>query len=51
VDADDRRFSSGMIGVRDFCNDGNQSLSSYVNLVVNESDQNRSGNLIKPARK
>ena len=36
VDINDSNFSSGMIGVRDFCGDGNQSYSSYANLVVTE---------------
>jgi hypothetical protein len=36
LDLNDNTFSSGMIGVRDFCTDGNQSLSSFSNLVVNE---------------
>ncbi len=36
VDINDGNFSGGMIGVRDYCSDGNQSYSSYSNLVVNE---------------
>jgi hypothetical protein len=36
VDVYDRHFPSGMIGVRDYCSDGNQSFSSYSNLVATE---------------
>jgi len=36
VDMQDGHFASGMIGVRDYCTDGNQSLSSYANLAVRE---------------
>ena len=36
IDAEDGLFSSGMIGVRDYCTDGNQSLSSFSNLAVAE---------------
>ena len=36
IDINDNHFSGGMIGVRDYCGDGNQSISSYSNLVVNE---------------
>ena len=36
IDINDSHFSGGMIGVRDYCSDGSQSLSSYSNLVVNE---------------
>jgi hypothetical protein len=36
LDLQDGTFAGGMIGVRDFCTDGNQSLSSFSNLVVNE---------------
>ncbi len=34
VDLRDNTFSGGMIGVRDFCSDGDQSLSSFSNLSV-----------------
>ena len=34
VDVYDYHFSSGMIGVRDYCSDGNQSFSSYSNLAA-----------------
>lgn len=36
VDEADTRFAGGMIGVRDYCTDGNRSLSSYSNLTVTE---------------
>jgi len=32
----DDHFSSGMIGVRDFCTDRDQSLSAYSSLVAKE---------------
>jgi hypothetical protein len=34
VDWHDSTFAGGMLGVRDYCTDGNQSLSSFSNLVV-----------------
>ncbi|HEY1789856.1 MAG TPA: beta-L-arabinofuranosidase domain-containing protein [Verrucomicrobiae bacterium] len=34
---EDDHFSSGMIGVRDFCTDHEQSLSAYSNLLVKET--------------
>ncbi|HUA39554.1 MAG TPA: beta-L-arabinofuranosidase domain-containing protein [Candidatus Sulfopaludibacter sp.] len=37
IDVEDRHFSSGMIGVRDYCTDGNKSLSSYSNLMATET--------------
>ncbi len=37
VDVRDSTFVSGMIGVRDYCSDGNQSLSSFTHVVVNET--------------
>jgi len=36
LDVQDDHFSSGMIGVRDFCIDHDQSLSSYSNLLAKE---------------
>lgn len=36
IDISDDNFSSGMIGVRDYCGDGNQSISSFANLTVKE---------------
>jgi hypothetical protein len=36
VDRYDINFSGGMIGVRDYCGDGNQSFSSFANLVASE---------------
>ncbi|MGH7952180.1 MAG: beta-L-arabinofuranosidase domain-containing protein [Limisphaerales bacterium] len=38
LDLHDATFASGMIGVRDYCTDGNQSLSSFSNLTVTESN-------------
>ncbi len=36
VDLYDNNFSGGLLGVRDYCGDGSQSLSSYANLVASE---------------
>ena len=36
VDLYDNNFSGGMLGVRDYCADGNQSFSSYANLTAGE---------------
>ncbi|HXI71501.1 MAG TPA: PA14 domain-containing protein [Verrucomicrobiae bacterium] len=36
IDINDSHFSGGMVGVRDYCGDGNQSISSYSNVVVKE---------------
>ena len=36
LDLQDGTFAGGMIGVRDYCTDGNQSLSSFANLVASE---------------
>ena len=36
VDLRDGTFASGMLGVRDYCTDGNQSLSSFTHLVATE---------------
>jgi hypothetical protein len=36
LDVQDDHFSSGMIGVRNYCKDGDRSLSSFSTLVVNE---------------
>jgi hypothetical protein len=36
LEAHDDHCSSGMIGVRDYCTDGDQSLSSFSNLVAYE---------------
>jgi hypothetical protein len=36
VDLQDSTFAGGMIGVRDFCTDGDQSISSFASLAVNE---------------
>lgn len=35
LDLVDSNFAGGMIGVRDYCSDGNQSISSFSNLTVN----------------
>ena len=37
IDVHDDHFASGMIGVRDYCSDGDQSLSSFSNLAVIEA--------------
>lgn len=34
IDLVDSNFTGGMIGVRDYCSDGNQSISSFSNLTV-----------------
>lgn len=36
LDLRDDTFADGMIGVRDYCTDGNQSISSFSHLVVSE---------------
>ncbi len=36
IDVSDNHFSSGMVGVRDYCTDLDQSLSSFSNLKANE---------------
>ncbi len=36
VDIRDNTFSGGMLGVRDYCSDGNQSLSTFSNLLATE---------------
>lgn len=36
LDLSDGTFASGMLGVRDYCTDGNQSLSSFTHLVATE---------------
>jgi hypothetical protein len=36
VDVQDGTFASGMIGVRDYCLDGDRSLSSFAHLAVSE---------------
>lgn len=38
IDISDSHFSNGMLGVRDYCTDHDQSLSSYSNLMATESD-------------
>ncbi|HTR42221.1 MAG TPA: beta-L-arabinofuranosidase domain-containing protein [Pseudomonadales bacterium] len=40
IDVSDDHFSGGMIGVRDFCTDRDQSISSYSNLMADETDAN-----------
>jgi hypothetical protein len=37
LDVQDSNFTSGMLGVRDYCTDGNQSLSSFSHLTATES--------------
>ena len=39
LDLHDSNFASGMLGVRNFCVDGNQSLSSFTHLVAREFSQ------------
>jgi PA14 domain-containing protein/concanavalin A-like lectin/glucanase superfamily protein/glycosyl hydrolase family 127 (putative beta-L-arabinofuranosidase)/glycosyl hydrolase family 2/beta-L-arabinofuranosidase (glycosyl hydrolase family 127)/3-keto-disaccharide hydrolase/putative Ig domain-containing protein len=34
LDLQDGTFAAGMIGVRHYCNDGNQSISSFSNLIA-----------------
>ena len=36
IDIIDARASSGMIGVRNYCTDGDQSYSSFAHVIVNE---------------
>jgi hypothetical protein len=36
IDVHDDHFSSGMIGVRDYCTDGDRSFSSYTHLAATE---------------
>ncbi len=36
VDMRDNNFASGMLGVRDYCTDGDRSLSSFTHLVATE---------------
>src|SRR5260370_38449851 len=50
VDVDDHHFPNGMIGVRDYCGDGNQSFSSYAKLAVVELDSNGHDGLMEPAK-
>lgn len=40
LDIEDHRFSSGMIGVRDYCTDPNRSFSSYSHLMAVELRSN-----------
>jgi hypothetical protein len=37
LEADDGRFTGGMIGVRDYCSDGDRSISSFSNLKAAEN--------------
>ncbi len=39
IDVRDNAFTGGMIGVRDFCTDGNRSLSSFSNLTASASSE------------
>jgi len=39
ITAEDDHFSSGMVGVRDYCTDGDQSFSRFARPVANEVDQ------------
>ncbi len=40
MDVSDDHFSGGMIGVRDYCTDRDESLSSFSNLMATEAGQN-----------
>ena len=40
IDVSDNHFAAGMIGVRDFCTDRDQSISSYSNLMAIETESN-----------
>jgi hypothetical protein len=39
LEVEDHRFSSGMVGVRDYCADGDQSYSSFANPSAREVEQ------------
>jgi hypothetical protein len=43
LDLNDSTFSGGMIGVRDFCTDGNQSISSFTNPKITEFASSSAG--------
>jgi len=43
LDLRDTNFAGGMLGVRNYCTDGNQSLSSYAHLVATEFASARAG--------
>jgi hypothetical protein len=51
VNVDDHHFSSGLIGVRDYCDDGNRSLSSYSHLVAKEFGWNGSDDMMETKSK
>ena len=36
VDVTDDRFAYGMVGVRDYCGDGDRSVSSFSKIIVAE---------------
>jgi hypothetical protein len=36
MEAEDHRFSSGMLGVRDYCTDGDRSFSSFARPAASE---------------
>jgi hypothetical protein len=38
IDVRDEHFASGMIGVRDYCSDGDQSFSGFARLEAEEAD-------------
>lgn len=40
IDVSDNHFSSGMLGVRDYCTDHDQSISVFSNLMATESGAN-----------
>jgi hypothetical protein len=43
VDVNDERFAMGMIGVRNYCGDGDRSIASFLNLIATEDTSPASG--------
>jgi len=39
MEVEDHHFSSGMVGVRDYCADGDRSYSSFANPAASEVEQ------------
>ena len=39
IDATDDRFTSGMVGVRNYCRDGDQSTASFSRLQISEQKE------------
>lgn len=48
VDVQDATFASGMLGVRDYCPDGDRSLSSFTHLVAKELPAASTGSAAAP---